>query len=977
MTLSTLGKYTLYESLGRGGYGTVYRAQEPVLQVVRAVKVLHQELLADPQFIERFRLEARTAARLEHPHIVPVYELSQDQGRYFLAMKYMPGGSLKELLEKDGRLAFPRALEITRQVASALEYAHKQGVVHRDVKPANILFDEDGSVRLSDFGFSRAMQASSSGSISASGGVIGTPQYIAPEIWRGKPATPAADVYSLACVFIEMLTGQVLFSGDSPAEIMTRHILDGPQFPQAWPEGTPAHIEAVLAKALASRPQERYAGPGEFTAALQLAAPASAGERSYAAGEAEPPVPPHVTAEPAAGASQEKKMSLHLKAALLVFIGPVILVGLLWAALKLEEWYWITQLDQSQSTSQPAADLAAQSTQQSVVLVDVQESNAGTNAPGTSTSDVMATPVDLPTPISTALPTPTVDPRFPPAEAQLGDTWISPVDGMELVFIPAGEFLMGCDPAHNDGYDCPSDELPLHTVTLDEFWIDKTEVTNAQYAMCVAAGACDPPRDEKSVTGKFYYGQPYYVNFPVVNVSWQDANHYCAWAGRELPTEAQWEKAARGTNPQAYPWGDASPTCDLVNGEVNGEECKRDMMAVGSYPTGASPYGVLDMAGNVIEWVRDWYSPTYYGSLDRFINPLGPDTGVYKVQRGGNGGIYPSDSRTAIRDYQEVTYGMGFEGFRCAFSQLMETGDTGEHQAAEVLDTRQAQTSLAPALPTDITTTNRTNAISTPTVNPKIPPSSAQLGDTWTSPVDGMELVYIPAGDFIMGCYPAGHNDGFHCPSSEIPWHAVTLDTYWMDKTEVTNAQYAQCVADGACVAPSTNSSYTRSLYYNNSEFANYPVLRVSWYNANDYCIWAGRELPTEAQWEKAARGTDKRAYPWGDASPSCDVVNGLDCGLDTMVVGSYPKGASPYGLLDMAGNVWEWVRDWYSGTYYSSQVRSTNPVGPNMGLDRVIRGGGFASIDAFLRTANRSPYNPEYRGYVYLGFRCAFSPEP
>jgi len=137
--MATLGKYELFESLGRGGYGTVYRAQEPVLQVVRAVKVLHQELLADPQFIERFRLEARTAARLEHPHIVPVYELSQDQGRYFLAMKYMPGGSLKELLEKNGRLAFPRALEITRQVASALEYAHKQGVVHRDVKPANIV----------------------------------------------------------------------------------------------------------------------------------------------------------------------------------------------------------------------------------------------------------------------------------------------------------------------------------------------------------------------------------------------------------------------------------------------------------------------------------------------------------------------------------------------------------------------------------------------------------------------------------------------------------------------------------------------------------------------------------------------------------------------------------------------------------------------------------------------------------------------
>ncbi len=635
MTMSTLGKYTLYESLGRGGYGTVYRAQEPVLQVVRAIKVLHQELLADPQFIERFRLEARTAARLEHPHIVPVYELSQDQGRYFLAMKYMPGGSLKELLEKDGRLAFTRALEITRQVASALEYAHKQGVVHRDVKPANILFDEDRSIRLSDFGFSRAMQASSSGSISASGGVIGTPQYIAPEIWRGKPATPAADVYSLACVFIEMLTGQVLFNGDSPAEIMTRHILDGPQFPQAWPEGTPAHIEAVLAKALTSRPQERYAGPGEFMAALQLAAPASAGERSYAAGEGAPSVPPHVTAEPAAGASQEKKMSLHLKAALLVFIGPVILVGLLWAALKLEEWYWITQLDQSQSTSPPVADQAAQSTQQSAVLAEVQESPVPSSTPPKPAASITATKEKLPAATNIAPITPTAEMRFPPAEAKLGDTWTSPVDGMELVYIPAGEFQMGCDPAHNGWIYCQPEAKPLHAVTLDAYWIDKTEVTNAQYALCEAAGACDPPLEYSSYERGSYYKNEDYSEYPVIHVNWQNASDYCTWVGRDLPTESQWEKAAHGETPRTFPWGDEPPTCNRVNAFLN-DFCKGDTTAVGSYPGGASPFGILDMAGNVREWVKDWYSQSYYSSTDSFINPAGPDLIGNKVVRGGD-----------------------------------------------------------------------------------------------------------------------------------------------------------------------------------------------------------------------------------------------------------------------------------------------------------------------------------------------------
>lgn len=267
--MQTLGKYTLFESLGRGGFGAVYRAQEEVLKVIRAVKVLHPALVADSQFIDRFRNEAQTAAQLEHPNIVPVYELGEDNGRFYLAMKYMPGGSLKEYLEKTGRLGFARALEITRQVASGLEFAHSQGMVHRDVKPGNILFEQNGVARLSDFGFSRALQGVSSASLSASGGMVGTPQYMAPEIWRGKGAAPATDVYSLACVFVEMITGNVLFQGDSPPEIMTRHILDGPQLPQTWPQDVPEMIGQVLSKALAREPGERYSSPLAFVADLE------------------------------------------------------------------------------------------------------------------------------------------------------------------------------------------------------------------------------------------------------------------------------------------------------------------------------------------------------------------------------------------------------------------------------------------------------------------------------------------------------------------------------------------------------------------------------------------------------------------------------------------------------------------------------------------------------------------------------------
>ena len=204
----------------------------------------------------------------------------------------------------------------------------------------------------------------------------------------------------------------------------------------------------------------------------------------------------------------------------------------------------------------------------------------------------------------------------------------------EMITIPAGPFQMGCDPDHNGGYSCNYYELPLHTVTLDAYRIDKYEVTNAQYAQCVAAGSCAAPYSNSSYTRASYYDNPIYENYPVIYVSWQDATNYCTWAGKRLPSEAEWEKAARGTTLIAYPWGDQAPTCALGNFYANGY-CVGDTSAVGSYPSGASPYGVMDMAGNVWEWVNDWWQSDYY-SVSPSSNPPGPATGSFRVLRGGS-----------------------------------------------------------------------------------------------------------------------------------------------------------------------------------------------------------------------------------------------------------------------------------------------------------------------------------------------------
>jgi eukaryotic-like serine/threonine-protein kinase len=237
-----------------------------------------------------------------------------------------------------------------------------------------------------------------------------------------------------------------------------------------------------------------------------------------------------------------------------------------------------------------------------------------------------------------------------------------------------------------------------------------------------------------------------------------------------------------------------------------------------------------------------------------------------------------------------------------------------------------------------------------------------------SAPPTPAPMVHVPAGDFLMG----SRSGDPQADRDEMPQHTVYLDAFSIDKYEVTNALYKSCVDAGKCQAPNPTSSYTRSAYYGNPSFDNYPVVNVPWYEANAYCEWAGKRLPTEAQWEKAARGTDGRIYPWGnnwDATKLNAWISNPRAG-DTAAVGSYPSGASPYGALDMAGNVWEWGADWYDPNYYSHSP-TRNPPGPSSGQYKVLRGGSWASGMADVRAANRDWDGPSYL-YGHLGFRCA-----
>jgi serine/threonine-protein kinase len=258
--LKTLGRYEIEAFLGSGSHATVYRARDTLLNRVVALKVLKSTLAANEEIAARFLREAQTAANLIHPQIAWVLDLGETDGLRYIAIRYIEGKPLDKLIEERGRLIWPDALQVITQIGSALEFAHERGIIHRDIKPQNILFSPTDGAVLTDFGLVKAAQESSSSAKTRTDAVLGTPQYIAPELWGGQPASQASDQYALACVFVEMLTGQPLYAGKSLVEIIGSHMKSFDlQIWGTWPEDVPPGIDPVLQRALAREPEQRFA----------------------------------------------------------------------------------------------------------------------------------------------------------------------------------------------------------------------------------------------------------------------------------------------------------------------------------------------------------------------------------------------------------------------------------------------------------------------------------------------------------------------------------------------------------------------------------------------------------------------------------------------------------------------------------------------------------------------------------------------
>jgi serine/threonine-protein kinase len=581
--------------------GTVFFAEQiAVGNRPVALKVLLRKLLDDPEFLLRFQNEAASTGCIHHPNVVTIYESGQaDDGTPYLAMEYLEGKTLRQALEARGALPVAECVEILQQVARGLNAAHRLGTIHRDLKPDNIFLTrgDEGElvVKVVDFGIAKLRESATH---TLTGTVLGTPAYMSFEQasgMRSDELDARSDIYSLGVVVYEMLTGRVPFHSDTPLGYVRKHMMEEPPPFRAVAPGLPVppQVENAVMKALRKERDERYASALEFARDLAVAAkpqpqkplpvpsPTSVVQSAPAVAERSPAGPGPAKAEPRPETAPDVSP-------------PVPSPG----KLQPRRLAPAPALEPPSRTKYIVLALGALV----LVAVGVWYLSRPSEQPRTTENASSETPAK-------------------PAAAPAG-----------MVYIPGGTFMMGRDKAADP------EETPAHSVTVAQFYLDKTPVTNSAFARFDQRHAATP------------------ADQPATDVSWNEAQAYCQSKGERLPSEAEWESAARGTDGRLYPWGNTF-SVGLVNSSDVGLGHPE---AVGIRPHSASPFGVLDMSGNVWQWCADDYRP-YSGHQPTFKIPA-----LAKVIRGGSFKSDKDHVTATTRNLDLATSRSPTIGFRCA-----------------------------------------------------------------------------------------------------------------------------------------------------------------------------------------------------------------------------------------------------------------------------------------------------------------------
>jgi len=628
----SFGRYEILELLGEGGMATVYKAYDTRLEREVAIKVIRRD--AFPQddmdmLLKRFEREAKSLGRLSHPNIVGVIDYGEFEGSPYLVMVYLSGGTLRDRLGRP--MPWRDAIQLILPIAQALEYVHDRNIINRDVKPSNILMTEKGQPMLTDFGLVKVFgdKEKDSTHLTSSGTGLGTPDYMAPEQWTGE-ATAQSDLYSLGVVLYEMVTGHRPYTADTPAGVLLKQATEALPLPKHYIPDLPQNVESVLLKVLAKDPANRYPDMHTFIGELQnLLAGRDVLASSVKTERLREQMTGRVERSPRNTLPSEPQPA-NQKRTWPVIVGVLGVIGLL----VICGGIWFVSSNSGMFSSEPTA-----TQQQQAVVVDA----TATEVPPTQTVEPTIGVTDTP-----ALPTET------PVPEEIRDS-----KNVPMRLVPAGEFTMGSDDTGDVG------SRPASKLYLDAFYIDKYEVTNEMYDACVYAVECRKPMRTNSVTHNTYFENPVFANYPVIYVDWKMAKTYCEWRGARLPTEAEWEKAARGTDARLYPWGGEEPDCSYAN--IAG--CVGDTTPVDQHEKGQSVYGVFGMSGNVWEWTSTLLDLYPYSATDGREDPKATGERIARGgswhQFGGNGGNVRVDTRLKL----VPEYSGAYVGIRCAVSK--------------------------------------------------------------------------------------------------------------------------------------------------------------------------------------------------------------------------------------------------------------------------------------------------------------------
>jgi formylglycine-generating enzyme required for sulfatase activity/predicted Ser/Thr protein kinase len=715
--------YQVIRKLGEGGMGVVYQARDTRLDRFVALKMLPPETMSDPDRRRRFVREAKAASALNHPNIVTVYDIVRHNDVDFIVMEYVDGINLQEVLRGSEVPTLIQRMKVMSQVAAGLHYAHERGIIHRDVKPANIMVATNGNVKILDFGIAR-MSNSDTTANTDQGSLVGTLQWMSPEQLRGTGEVDAlCDIWAYGATYYAVLTGRPPFEATDNASLIYKITLTDPEPIGPSASDCPPALSEIVMRALAKERKARYQSLENLRADTepvlldlkreQVWRGAAEAMQCGGGGAARDALRHMIDRDPTNLDARELYEGISDEAR--------------WRAIqpRLEALLGDTDKDLTQNRGSQIVPVIAEASELSPETpldptgrakpIAIRSSQTGFWVAGGVLTlalaiggvwtyrdlHVPANPVAIAMPSVTAQapsPDPNVEAAFElafwnsirdssdvrvyreylakypsgrfaslarlklpesaeshrtgfrpplPLTHRPGEPRLNPRDGLLYVWIPAGQFEMGCSPEDDE---CLPEEKPRHTVRLTRgFWLGTTEVTNEAWTHFV----------EQSPRG--FRPSQADARMPVIDISWNDARSYCAWAGGRLPTEAEWEYGERaGATKARY-----GPLNDIA--WFRGNSGRRVQPVAGRQP---NAWGLYDMLGNVFEWVNDWFGSNYY-AVSPEADPRGPDSGSSRVARGGRADNYANFIRASSKWGWLPTFrGHDQLGCRCALDEI-------------------------------------------------------------------------------------------------------------------------------------------------------------------------------------------------------------------------------------------------------------------------------------------------------------------